>query len=353
MTDAGLEVIAWRGGLDGHLELIDQTLLPGRLEILRIEDAADVGTAIRRLAVRGAPAIGVAAGFGLFLGVRNAAATEEGAFFRALDDTLSSLAAARPTAVNLVWAIERLRDRVGTRSGAGVPSLLATLLDEALVLQAEDRAACADMARHGAPLIRDGEGILTHCNTGALATAGCGTALGVIIEAWRQGRRFTVYADETRPLLQGARLTTWELMRAGVDVVLICDGTAAQVMREGRVGRVFVGADRIAAHGDAANKVGTYGVAVLAHAHGIPFHVVAPSTTFDLAAPDGAAIPIEERAAEEVTEPMGRRIAPEGVRVYAPAFDVTPAGLVQSIVTERGLIEPVDAANVRRVVGGP
>jgi methylthioribose-1-phosphate isomerase len=274
-----------------------------------------------------------------------------------LREVSAYLRTSRPTAVNLFWALDRMEaclalpgavsDASQKRPPATLPlsvaNLTQRLLDEALAIEAEDRAMCRAMGLAGAALIGDGHGVLTHCNTGSLATAGTGTALAVLYAAAEQGKRFHVFADETRPLLQGARLTAWELRQAGVPVTLLCDSMAAQVMKEGRVQLVVVGADRIAANGDTANKIGTYGVAVLAKAHGIPFYVAAPSSTFDLRLPNGASIPIEQRDPREVTHGFGRQTAPDGVEVYNPAFDVTPAGLIAGIITERGVIRPVTA----------
>jgi methylthioribose-1-phosphate isomerase len=313
-----------------------------------------VREAIRQLAVRGAPAIGVAAAYGLVLGVRAG---------QPMHLSIDRLASSRPTAVNLAWALQRMKKRraapssVQARSASEEESLagasgLDELLPEAHAIAAEDEAMCAAIGRHGAALIEDDCGVLTHCNTGALATAGIGTALAVLFTAAEQGRRFHVFADETRPLLQGARLTAWELHQAGIDVTLICDSMAAQVMREGRVRLVIVGADRIAANGDTANKIGTYGVAVLAKAHGVPFYVAAPSSTFDLSLPSGGKIPIEQRDPREVTHAFGRQTAPEGVKVYNPAFDVTDASLISGIITERGVIRPVNEETIRAVLGG-
>jgi methylthioribose-1-phosphate isomerase len=259
------------------------------------------------------------------------------------------LASSRPTAVNLFWALDRMRRCFVQADGVGRP-VLERLLKEAVAIADEDRQMCAAMGQAGAGLIREGSGVLTHCNTGALATAGAGTALAVIYTAAEQGKRFRVYADETRPLLQGARLTAWELKQAGLDVTLICDSMAAQVMKEGKVQLAVVGADRIAANGDTANKIGTYGVAILAQAHGIPFYVAAPSSTFDLSLPTGDAIPIEQRDPKEVTQGFGRATAPEGVAVYNPAFDVTPARLITGIITEKGVIAPVNAAAIRAML---
>lgn len=343
--------IEWIGEIDGHLRLLDQTRLPAETVYLDCRTAEDVWHAIKRLSVRGAPAIGVAAAYGVCVGVI------EG---RDLNNVCDYLATSRPTAVNLFWALERMRQS----ASRGVPapasserhqghpaSLLEILLPEARTIDTEDRASCTAMANHGADLLADlptGAGILTHCNSGALVSgSGDGTALAVIFELARRGKRPHVFADETRPLLQGARLTMWELMQRGIDCTLICDSVAAQVMREGRVQAVITGADRIAANGDAANKIGTYSVATLARAHNIPFYVAAPASTFDLSIASGAEIPIEERTAEEITDGFGKRTAPAGANVYNPAFDVTPATLIAAIATDRGSIRPVNTANVR------
>jgi len=329
--------VAWKGD---NLELIDQTLLPTEYRVIACDTVEQVWEAIKQLRVRGAPAIGVAAGFGVVIGARSAASGDRAEVERAARGAADYLATSRPTAVNLFWALDRMRacmDVHGEVDGAG---LLALLEQEALAIYEEDRAMCRAIGAAGAPLIKDGMGVLTHCNAGGLATADYGTALAVMFSAHEQGRRFHVYADETRPLLQGARLTTWELMQAGIDVTLICDNMAAHVMKEGRVQIVITGADRITANGDAANKIGTYGVALLAKAHSIPFYIAAPRSTFDFSLPNGSHIPIEERGAEEVTEGFGRRTAPEGVKVYSPAFDVTPHALIHGFITEKGLIGP-------------
>jgi methylthioribose-1-phosphate isomerase len=338
-----IKTLEWIGDCAGYLRLLDQTRLPAESVYLECRTAEEVWNAIRRLAVRGAPAIGVAAAYGVCVGVQNG---------RSVDEVCDYLATSRPTAVNLFWALERMR-----RASRGVATtvLPVGLLAEARAIDAEDREMCAAMARHGADLLDslpEGAGILTHCNAGALVSgSGEGTALAVIFELARRGKRPHVYADETRPLLQGARLTMWELTQRGIDATLICDSMAAQVMHEERVQAVITGADRIAANGDTANKIGTYGVATLARAHGIPFYVAAPVTTFDLSISSGAEIPIEQRAAEEITEGFGRRTAPEGVDVYNPAFDVTPAGLIAGIVTDRGVIAPVEEKAVRALLG--
>jgi methylthioribose-1-phosphate isomerase len=340
--------VEWIGDLSGTLRLIDQTLLPERLVTIDCRTPKEVFEAIQRLSVRGAPAIGVAGAMGTVLGVRDLDTDNREVFLKELRRVGDYLASARPTAVNLGWAIRRLIRLAESHTERPVGELKELLFEEAQRIRTEDAAMCRAIGENGARYFRDGEGVLTHCNAGALATAEYGTALATIFVAHEQGKRLHVYADETRPLLQGARLTAWELMQAGVDVTLICDNVAATVMRQGRIQRVVVGADRIAANGDTANKIGTYGVAILAKEHGIPFYVAAPSSTFDLSITDGTAIPIEERAAEEVTNGFGRRTAPVNVKVYNPAFDVTPAPLIAAIITERGVIEKPDAEKIKR-----
>jgi methylthioribose-1-phosphate isomerase len=352
-TPEGLPRTLWWDDSRAALRLIDQTRLPHEVVVLTCSDAETVAEAIRALRVRGAPAIGVAAGFGLALGARSVVAGEiDGqtalARLRAVADQLR---ATRPTAVNLAWAVERLL-RVASQhieADGAVAELPARLLAEARLVATEDAAACRAMGELGATLIADGDTLLTHCNAGALATAGMGTALAPIFLAHQQGKRLHVYVDETRPVLQGARLTAWELQRAGVAQTLITDNMAAHFMRRAGIRAVFVGADRIAANGDVANKIGTYGVALLAHAHSIPLYVVAPRSTIDLSLPDGDAIPIEERAASEVTGIGGARVAPEGVTVANPAFDVTPARYVAAIVTEAGIARPPYAESLHRL----
>ncbi len=330
--------IEWVGGVDGHARLIDQTLLPTTEKVLDVRDVETMWDAIRRLAVRGAPAIGIAAAYGTVLGLQRETGGDRGAFDAAVGRVTDYLATSRPTAVNLFWALERMRKTAAAAEGAPPRRALETLLAEAKRIHEADRESCHAIGRHGADLVPDRAGILTHCNAGGLATAERGTALAVIFEAHARGKAVRVFADETRPLLQGARLTSWELVKGGVDCTLICDSMAAKVMSEGKVDLVVVGADRIAANGDAANKIGTYGLSVLAKAHGIPFYVAAPVSTFDLTIDSGARIQIEERPATEITEPGGRRIAPEGVKVYNPAFDVTPAANITAIVTEVGVL---------------
>lgn len=327
----------WSGGIDGCLKMIDQTRLPTEFVEIECHDVETVWEAIRTLRVRGAPAIGIAAAYGVVLGVRSAVASGEAEFGARLREVTDYLATSRPTAVNLFWALDRMK-RVAAGQG-GKPDL-QVLLAEAHVIAEEDRQMCRAIGRYGAELLTDGQGVLTHCNAGGLATADYGTALAAIFAAHEAGKTVHVYADETRPLLQGARLTAWELQRRGIDVTLICDSMAAQVMREGRVQSVIVGADRIAANGDTANKIGTYGVALLAAAHEIPFYVAAPSSTFDLSIASGEAIPIEHRNPEEITHGFGKQTAPDGVRAYNPAFDVTPARLIAAFITERGVVRP-------------
>jgi len=345
-----IATIEWVGGLGGHARLIDQTLLPNELKYIDCEDAATMWNAIKRLAVRGAPAIGIAAALGTVLGVRGSKASDFDEFRAELGHVTDHLASSRPTAVNLFWALDRMTRTAERNSALPVDKIKEVLLDEALDIIEEDKSVCRKIGLNGAGLIADGATILTHCNAGGLATADYGTALAVIFAAHEGGKRISVYADETRPLLQGARLTTWELMQAGIDVTLICDNMAGLVMKQGKVDCVIVGADRIAANGDTANKIGTYSVAVLAKAHRVPFYVAAPLSTFDLSLPSGDRIPIEERGADEVTQGFGRRIAPEGVKTYCPAFDVTPAKYIAAIITEEGIIKKPTAEKITKAL---
>jgi methylthioribose-1-phosphate isomerase len=338
--------LEWVGDAGGHLRLIDQTLLPVECRHIECRTAECVWEAIRALRVRGAPAIGVAAAYGVVLGLQDALDLPRPEFDERLKSVTDYLATSRPTAVNLFWALDRLRRVAAENPVLDARQLHTRLLDEAREIEREDREMCAAIGRHGATLLADGMGVLTHCNAGALATAGDGTALAVIFAAAAAGKRLHVYADETRPLLQGARLTCWELQQRQVPATLICDSMAGQVMRERRVQAVVTGADRIAANGDAANKIGTYSVAVLARAHGIPFYVAAPSSTFDLSLATGAEIPIEERQPAEITHGLGRQTAPDGIGVYNPAFDVTPSEYISALITERGVIRPVNAASI-------
>ena len=347
-----VQTITWEGALTGHARLIEQTLLPERTEYLDVRDVPGMVDAIYRLAIRGAPAIGVAAAYGAVLGIQNETQRSVPDLLQYLDEVCATLAAARPTAVNLFWALERIKRHAAAvaDSCADGRALAEELLAEARRVHEEDADQCRRMGEHGAALIRDGMTLLTHCNAGALATGGMGTALAPMYVAAEQGKKISVFADETRPLLQGARLTAWELDQAGIDVKVITDGMAGRVMSEGRVDAVIVGSDRIARNGDVCNKIGTYTVAVLAERHKVPFYVVAPVSTFDAATDSGDLIPIEERAAEEITNGFGRRTVPEGVGVYNPAFDVTPAELVTAIVTEHGLIERPDMTKVEALL---
>lgn len=346
-----LESLSWHGATDGFLVVLDQTRLPRTCRMIQCHDLESVWQAIRTLQVRGAPAIGIAAAYAVVLGLRPAVDATDEAFFVTLDRVVSRLAESRPTAVNLFWALDRMRQRAQSMRGKmPLPEVLACLLAEAQAIHAEDRETCRAIGLHGAALLHDGMGVLTHCNAGWLATAEHGTALAAIYAAHAQGVRLHVYADETRPLLQGARLTTWELMQRGVATTLICDSMAAHVMQSGRVHVVITGADRIAANGDTANKIGTYGLAVLARHHKLPFYIAAPKSTFDLDLDSGDAIPIEQRDRHEVTHIGGQQLAPDATDVYNPAFDVTPAELITAIICERGLIQPVTQTRIAEVL---
>ena len=335
---------------DGRIRLIDQTLLPNEFKQIYCDDVDSVWEAIKSLRVRGAPAIGIAAALGAVLGIWKSEATNYDDFVSELKRVADYLATSRPTAVNLFWALERIKQTAEKQKHLGISELKQNLLDEALQIVKEDKSMCRAIGQHGLELVHNGDTILTHCNAGGLATSDYGTALAVMFAAHEAGKNISVYADETRPLLQGARLTTWELMQAGIDVTLICDNMAAQVMKEGKIQSIVVGADRIAANGDTANKIGTYGVAVLAKEHDIPFYVAAPTPTLDLSLETGDGIPIEQRSAEEVTEGFGKRTAPQGVKVYSPAFDVTPARLITAIITEKGIARPPYEMRLKELV---
>ena len=334
--------VEWK---EGAVRLLDQSRLPSQVEFLDCRDYCSVAQAIRELKVRGAPAIGVTAAMGVALGAQSVDADEYSSFVKQVDAICDHLAASRPTAVNLFWAIARMKQKLASLKGMPIAEIKRELIRESQSILDEDIALCKAMGRHGATVIQNGQTILTHCNAGALATAGYGTALGVIRAAWEQGKQIRVIADETRPVLQGARLTAWELMQDKIPVTLITDNMAGSLMRQGNIQVCVVGADRIAANGDVANKIGTYSVAVLARAHGIPFYVAAPYSTIDLATKTGAEIPIEERNPLEVTSIHGSHpVAPSGVAVYNPAFDVTPAELITGIITERGIFKPGELA---------
>jgi len=330
------------------LVLLDQTRLPVETVYLTLTTPEEVWASIRHLQVRGAPAIGMAAAYGLYLGVRNSEAVSPVAFWGELQEKAAYLGTSRPTAVNLFWALDRIKARVQAEGDKAVAGLKAAVLAEALAIQREDAEVCRTIGEHLLTLLHDGMGVLTHCNPGALATAAYGTATAPFYLAKERGWDLKVYADETRPVLQGARLTAYELQQAGIDVTLICDNMAAMVMSQGKVQAVIVGTDRVAANGDVANKIGTYGVAVLAKAHGIPFYVAAPLSSVDLETATGADIPIEERPAEEITHGLGKQVAPDDIKVYNPAFDVTPAPYITAIVTETGIFKPEDIRNSKR-----
>jgi methylthioribose-1-phosphate isomerase len=336
---------------DDAVVMIDQRKLPSAEVYVTCKTALQVAKAIKTMVIRGAPAIGVAAAMGIALGMRKSRATGTKQLATEFQKTCNLMAATRPTAVNLFWAIDRMKQTFAEAAHAGCSAdeIRQRLDDDALRIHDDDVANCRAMGAHGATLVPDTANVLTHCNAGALATAGYGTALGVIRAAVEQGKKVAVLADETRPFLQGARLTAWELVKDGIDTTVITDNMAASMMRLGHVDLVVVGADRIAANGDVANKVGTYGVAVLAKEHGIPFYVAAPLSTVDLATPDGEQIPIEERSDREVTHVGSSRLTPEGARVRNPAFDVTPATYVTAIVTERGIARPPYASSLAEV----
>ena len=337
---------------DAGVRFLDQTKLPSEETYVTCATAEEVADAIRTMVVRGAPAIGVAAAMGIALGARQAEGDHVAEFRRNFEQLCELMAETRPTAVNLFWAIERMRARFEASVEMPVKQIQQTLITEAQRIYVEDLAANEALSKHGAALLPASGGVLTHCNAGALATAGgYGTALGVIRAAIESGKKLNVFADETRPVLQGSRLTAWELQKDGIPTTVIADNMAGAMMRQGKIGAVVVGADRIAANGDTANKIGTYTVAVLAKEHGIPFYVAAPFSSIDLETPDGSKIPIEQRAAREVTHVGATRIAPEGIKVENPAFDVTPNALIAAIITERGVAKPPLAESLRKLAG--
>ena len=334
---------------NGGVRFIDQTKLPTEETYVTCKSYEEVANAIKTMIVRGAPAIGVTAAMGVALGVRDSQAANYAALKRDFDQISEVLAATRPTAVNLFWGIRRMRTKFEELSSLPIPEIKRQLIAEAQHMLVEDIAANEAMGKHGAVLLPASGGILTHCNAGALATCGYGTALGVIRAAVESGKQLHVFADETRPFLQGSRLTAWELMKDNIPTTLISDNMAGAIMRQGKIDAVIVGADRIAANGDVANKIGTYTVAVLAREHGIPFYVAAPFSTVDFETPDGSGIPIEQRSAQEVTHLAGKQIAPDGVNVENPAFDVTPHGYVAAIITERGVARAPYAESLREL----
>jgi methylthioribose-1-phosphate isomerase len=341
-----IQTLEWT---DKGVRFLDQTKLPTEETYVTATTYQQVADVIRNMVVRGAPAIGVAAAMGIALGVQNSKAETVGDLKKEFDQICKAIGETRPTAVNLFWAIRRMQDKFEILRIRPMPQIKQAIVEEAQRMHAEDIAANQAMGRHGATLMPSSGGVLTHCNAGALATAGYGTALGVIRAAVEQGKKIHVYADETRPFLQGSRLTAWELMKDGIPTTVISDNMAGAVMKQGKIGAIVVGADRIAANGDVANKIGTYTVAVLAREHGIPFYVAAPISTVDLATADGSGIPIEQRNSREVTHIAGRQMVPDGVEVENPAFDVTPAKYVAAIITERGIAKAPYEASLRKL----
>lgn len=321
------------------LTILDQTKLPTVTEFLELTKIEEVWEAIKHLKVRGAPAIGIAAAYGLLLGIKDAPEEDFATFYQHFKEKQDYLATSRPTAVNLFWALNKMEERVKKEQHQSILYIKNALEEEAHLIRNQDEEVCRSIGEQALTLLEDGMGVLTHCNAGGIATAKYGTALAPLYLAKEKGWNIKVFADETRPLLQGARLTTWELMQAGIDVTLIADNMAAMVMQKGWVQAVMVGCDRVAANGDVANKIGTYGVALLAKAHHIPFFVAAPMSTIDLQTKTGEEIPIEERGSEEITNSFGKQTAPNGVKVFNPAFDVTPNNLITAIITERGIVK--------------
>lgn len=332
-----IKTIEW---IEEKIRIIDQSKLPQKLEYIYCKDVETLREAISSLKIRGAPVIGIAAAFGVVLGIMDCSAPDYLSFQKEMEKVIDYLARSRPTAVNLFWSLKRMKDCAEKNKDKEIKEIKAILEKEALQIMEEDKRCNRQIGENGVSLIEDGETILTHCNAGALATADYGTALGIIYRAKREGKKVKVYVDETRPLLQGARLTAWELLREGIEVILICDDMAGQVMQEGKIDKVLVGADRVVANGDVANKIGTYTLAVLAKENGIPFYVACPFSSIDLSLSCGKAIPIEQRDSSEITNGLGKRIAPQGVKTYNPAFDVTPARYIKGIITEKGIHEP-------------
>jgi methylthioribose-1-phosphate isomerase len=344
-----IQTLEWT---ESGVRFLDQTKLPTEETYVTATDYQQVADVIRNMVVRGAPAIGVAAAMGVAIGVQKSNATNLAELQKDFDVIAKTIAETRPTAVNLFWAIRRMNDKFDSLKTRLIPEIKQALIEEAQRMHAEDIAANQAMGRHGATLLPAKGGVLTHCNAGALATAGYGTALGVIRAAVEAGKHIHVYADETRPFLQGARLTAWELMKDGIPTTVISDNMAATMMAKGKIGAIVVGADRIAANGDVANKVGTYGVAILAKEHGIPFYVAAPISTVDMATADGSGIPIEQRNTKEVSHIGGKQMVPDGVSIENPAFDVTPAKYVAAIITERGIAKAPYGESLKKLVDG-
>ncbi|MBN2301087.1 MAG: S-methyl-5-thioribose-1-phosphate isomerase, partial [Lentisphaerae bacterium] len=334
----------------GKVRLLDQTLLPGKITYVDTVNVDELWHAIKTLKVRGAPAIGITAAMAIAVAAQESSAHDTRGIMADIDSAAKYLSTSRPTAVNLFWAIERMLNAARQTCLSNTEDIRVRMVVEALAIRDEDDAMCHAIGEHGASLLEDGYTVLTHCNAGGLATSGYGTALAPIYTAAQQGKRISVYADETRPLLQGSRLTAWELVQAGINVTVICDNTAAHVMKHRKINAVLVGADRIAANGDTANKIGTYGLALLAKAHNVPFYVLAPTSTIDLEIADGNTIPIEERGREEVVNAFGTLTAPENAAVYSPAFDVTPASLITAIVCEEGIARKDFQTTLRKYV---
>jgi len=332
-----VKTIEW---IEGKIKIIDQTKLPGELKYIYCKDVRDLREAISSLRIRGAPALGIAGALGVILEMQKSSARNYPDFKREMEKVSNYLGSSRPTAVNLFWSLKRMSECAERNRDKSIEEIKEVLKKEALQIMEEDKWCNRQIGKEGASLIEDKDSILTHCNAGALATADYGTALGIIYKAKEEGKRIKVYVDETRPLLQGARLTSWELLQEGIDVTLICDNMAGELMQKGVIDKVLVGADRVAANGDVANKIGTYTLAVLAKENKIPFYVACPLSTVDLSISNGREIPIEERSPKEITEGLGKRIAPSGVKVYNPAFDITPARYITGIITERGICRP-------------
>jgi methylthioribose-1-phosphate isomerase len=345
-----VKTLKWIGGINGYLKIIDQRKLPGKFKTIRCVNVKQLYDAIKTLAVRGAPAIGVTGGYGAVLSLKTISSMKSA--LNLLKRDCEYIASSRPTAVNLRWAIERVlvfaENWITENQNGTLAELRKAVLAQADAICREDIEMCRAIGRNGAKFVKNGFTVLTHCNAGALATAGQGTALSVLYEAKKQGKRFKVIADESRPLLQGARLTAWELKQAGIDVTVICDDMAGSLMQAGKIDMVIVGADRIAANGDAANKIGTYSLSVLAKVHRVPFYIAAPSSTFDLNTKSGKDIPIEQRPADEIRLIGNKQLTPDGIKIYNPAFDVTPAGNITAIITEKGVIERPNARKIKQ-----
>jgi methylthioribose-1-phosphate isomerase len=344
------KTIEWKGD---RVRILDQRRLPLEIRYLDCQDASSVAQAIRTMAIRGAPAIGVAAAMGIALAVKKERSRRPDTFHRAIEEVCDEMKKTRPTAVNLFWAVDRMKRFVDHVHAVGVEKVKTELIKEALRIYEEDIEVNQKIGGFGKRVIKNGDGILTHCNAGALATAGYGTALGVIYAAWDEGKKFHIFVDETRPLLQGCRLTAWELIQEKIPTTVITDHMAGVLMMKGKINLVLVGADRIARNGDTANKIGTYSLAVLSKWHGIPFYVAAPTSTIDLKLNSGLDIPIEERDRREVTHFQGRPITPKGVEAFNPAFDVTPHSLIHAIITEKGMIRKPFHKNLKKICTPP